>query len=111
MRLDRIGPWTYKDILGLTDIAFYPSCLRIPWVLRPSTRLLYLASFLVMYIPFASLLSIQAALESFGFDQPAQEPDSITPVHFINPKPGGGSFLDKDSGGLGEPLNVSSSFG
>jgi len=64
-----------------------------------------------MYIPFASLLSFQAALESFGFNQPAQEPESITPVHFINPKPGGGFFLDKDSGGLGEPLNVSSSFG
>jgi len=66
-----------------------------------------------MYIPFASLLSLQAALESFGLglNQPAQEPESITPVHFINPKPGGGSFLDKDSGGLGEPLNVSSLFG
>ena len=64
-----------------------------------------------MYIPFASLLTLQAALESFGLKQHAQEPESITPVHFINPKPGGGSFLDRDSGGLGEPLNVSPSFG
>jgi len=65
-----------------------------------------------MYIPFASLLSLQAALGSFGFKQPAQEPESITPLllDFINPDPGGGSFIDKTPDGLGEPLNVSSSF-
>ena len=94
-------------MLGLTDINFpppnlYPVGSFLPLALSPV--------FLVMYIPFASLLSLQAALESFGFKQPAQEPGSIIPVHFINPKPGGGSFLDRDSGGLGEPLNVSSSF-
>jgi len=71
----------------------------------------------MVYIPFASLLGIQAALESFVPKSPGQEPavitrleepESITPVAFINPKPRGGSWLDKDLGsGLGEPLNVS----
>jgi hypothetical protein len=63
-----------------------------------------------MYIPFASLLSLQAALGTFGFKQAAQEPESIThlPLDFFNPESGGGSFIDKVSGGLGEPLNVSS---
>lgn len=65
---------------------------------------------LMVYIPFVSLLGIQAALDSFApkTEQPVLEADSVTPVHFINPKPGGGSWLDKDAHtGLGEPLNVS----
>jgi len=65
-----------------------------------------------MYIPFVSLLGLQATLGTFGFKQPAQEPESITsqPLDFIIPELGGGSFIDKASDGLGEPLNVSSSF-
>jgi hypothetical protein len=64
----------------------------------------------MVYIPFASLLSIHAALESFGFSQPlpVQEHASIVGPDYINPTLGGGSLLDHDSGsGLGEPLNVS----
>ncbi|KAI0288279.1 hypothetical protein BC826DRAFT_916029 [Russula brevipes] len=60
----------------------------------------------MVYIPFASLLSLQAAFQSFLHKQPASGPPSLTPVHFINPKPGGGSFFDKVDNGLGEPLNV-----
>ena len=66
----------------------------------------------MVYIPFVSLLGIQAALDSFApkTEKPVLEVDSVTPVHFINPKPGGGSFLDRDANsGLGEPLNVSAS--
>ena len=73
----------------------------------------------MVYIPFASLLGFQAALESFAPKSSVQEPaaitplgtpETITPVTFINPKPRGGSWLDKDTGsGLGEPLNVSPS--
>jgi hypothetical protein len=61
----------------------------------------------MVYIPFVSLLGLQAMLEPLVHKQPAPEPPALTPVNFINPKPGGGSFLDHDSGGLGEPLNVS----
>jgi hypothetical protein len=63
----------------------------------------------MVYIPFASLLGLQAALDSF-FEpkQPVQDIASITAADFINPTLGGGSLLDHDSGsGLGEPLNVS----
>jgi hypothetical protein len=63
----------------------------------------------MVYIPFASLLGLQAALDSF-FEpkQPVQDIASITAVDFISPTLGGGSLLDHDSGsGLGEPLNVS----
>jgi len=62
----------------------------------------------MVYIPFASLLGLQAALDSF-FEpkQPVQDIASITAADFINPTLGGGSLLDHDSGsGLGEPLNV-----
>jgi len=62
----------------------------------------------MVYIPFASLLGLQAALDSF-FEpkQPVQDIASITTADFINPTLGGGSLLDHDSGsGLGEPLNV-----
>ncbi len=65
----------------------------------------------MVYIPFASLLGLQAALDSF-FEpkQPVQDIASITAADFINPTLGGGSLLDHDSGsGLGEPLNVSPS--
>jgi len=58
-------------------------------------------------IPFASLLGLQAALEPLVLKQPAPETASLDGVNFIDPRPGGGSLLDKDSGGLGEPLNVS----
>jgi len=57
----------------------------------------------MVYIPFASLLGLQAALKSFVPSEPAH---AGTPVHFIDPRLGGGSLLDHDSGGLGEPLNV-----
>ena len=60
-----------------------------------------------MYIPFASLLGLQAALEPLVHKQPAPEVAFIDGVDFADPRPGGGSLLDKDSGGLGEPLNVS----
>jgi hypothetical protein len=63
----------------------------------------------MVYIPFASLLGLQAAFDSF-FEpkQPVQDIASITAADFINPTLGGGSLLDHDSGsGLGEPLNVS----
>jgi hypothetical protein len=61
----------------------------------------------LMYIPFASLLGLQALLEPFAHKQPAPEVAFIDGVDFVDPRPGGGSLLDHDSGGLGEPLNVS----
>jgi hypothetical protein len=61
----------------------------------------------MVYIPFVSLLGIQAALESFVSKQSAPEPALITAEDFVDPRTGGGSLLDHDSGGLGEPLNVS----
>ena len=61
-----------------------------------------------MYIPFASLLGLQAALEPLVHKQPAPEAALVSAVDFVDPRPGGGSLLDHDSGsGLGEPLNVS----
>jgi hypothetical protein len=61
-----------------------------------------------MYIPFASLLGLQAALEPLVHKQLAPEAAFIDGVDFVDPRPGGGSLLDHDSGsGLGEPLNVS----
>jgi hypothetical protein len=60
-----------------------------------------------MYIPFASLLGLQAALEPLVHKQPAPEAAFIDGADFVDPRPGGGSLLDHDSGGLGEPLNVS----
>ncbi|KAI9511258.1 hypothetical protein F5148DRAFT_374026 [Russula earlei] len=60
----------------------------------------------MVYIPFASLLGLQALFESFAQSRPELALTSIAPVHYIDPRPGGGSLLDKDSGGLGEPLNV-----
>jgi hypothetical protein len=60
-----------------------------------------------MYIPFVSLLGLQAAVESLVFKKPAPEPALIAAEDFIDPRNGGGSLLDHDSGGLGEPLNVS----
>jgi len=62
----------------------------------------------MVYIPFASLLGLQAALDSlFEPKQPVQGLASITAADFINPTLGGGSLLDHDSrSGLGEPLNV-----
>jgi hypothetical protein len=60
-----------------------------------------------MYIPFASLLGFQAALEPLAVKQPACETASVDAINFVDPRPGGGSLLDHDSGsGLGEPLNV-----
>ena len=64
-----------------------------------------------MYIPFASLLGLQAALEPLVVNQPAPEAASLDAINFVDPRPGGGSLLDHDSGsGLGEPLNVSTYF-
>jgi hypothetical protein len=64
----------------------------------------------MVYIPFASLLGIQAALDSFAPkpEIPVLEADAVTLLEFANPKVAGGSWLDKDwNSGLGEPLNVS----
>ena len=59
-----------------------------------------------MYVPFASLLGLQAALEPLVHNQ--SPPEAAFGVDFVDPRPGGGSLLDHDSGsGLGEPLNVS----
>ncbi|KAH9987858.1 hypothetical protein BJV77DRAFT_1173278 [Russula vinacea] len=61
----------------------------------------------MVYIPFASLLGLQAALEPLVLKQPVPDTTSIAGFDFIDPRPGGGSLLDHDSGsGLGEPLNV-----
>jgi hypothetical protein len=61
-----------------------------------------------MYIPFASLLGLKAALQPLVFNQPAPETASLEAINFVDPRPGGGSLLDHDSGsGKGEPLNVS----
>jgi hypothetical protein len=62
-----------------------------------------------MYIPFASLLGLQAALQPLVHKQATLETASafIDSADFVDPRPGGGSLLDHDSGGLGEPLNVS----
>jgi hypothetical protein len=61
----------------------------------------------MVYIPFASLLGLQAALEPLVLKQPAPETALFDAINFVDPRPGGGSLLDHDSGGLGEPLNVS----
>ena len=58
----------------------------------------------MVYIPFTYLVGLQAALNPFA-SKPKPEPASAA-VPFVNPTIGGGSLLDKDSGGLGEPLNV-----
>jgi hypothetical protein len=56
----------------------------------------------MVYIPFAYLLGLQAALNPFVSKlEPAP-----AGVPFVNPTIGGGSLLDKDSSGGGEPLNV-----
>jgi hypothetical protein len=60
----------------------------------------------MVYIPFASLLGLQAALEPLVLKQLAPETASLEGISYIDPRPGGGSLLDHDSGGLGEPLNV-----
>jgi len=62
----------------------------------------------MVYIPFVSLLGLQGALNPFASKpEPAVvlEPASIN-APFFNPKLGGGSLLNHDSGGKGEPLNV-----
>ena len=62
----------------------------------------------MVYIPFMSLLGIQDMLGMFTpkTQLPVLKEDSVTPINFINPKPEGGSFLDKDTNsGLREPLS------
>jgi len=57
----------------------------------------------MVYIPFASLLGLQAALNPFA----SKTKPASAAVPFVNPTIGGGSLLNHDSGsGLGEPLNV-----
>lgn len=71
-------------------------------------------SLFLMYIPFASLLSglgLKAALEPLVFNQPESESchpktASLNGISYVDPRPGGGSLLNHDSGGSGEPLNV-----
>ncbi|KAI0253113.1 hypothetical protein BJV78DRAFT_241903 [Lactifluus subvellereus] len=60
----------------------------------------------MVYIPFASLLGLQAALNPFLSETKPESGLASVTVPFVNPTTGGGSLLDKDSGGLGEPLNV-----
>ena len=60
-----------------------------------------------MYIPFASPLGLRAALDRLVHKQPAPEAAFIDGVDFVDPRLGGGSLLDHDSGELGGPLNVS----
>ena len=82
----------------------YPLPSLLPFPSPPAPKLL---SLIMVYIPFTSLLGIQAMLGSFAPKQPMlEDADAFTPVHFIIPKPGGGSFLDRTVNGLGEPLNV-----
>ena len=62
----------------------------------------------MVYIPFASLLGLQAALQPLVHKQPAPEIALLEGASYYDPRNGGGSLLDHDSGsGLGEPLNVS----
>ena len=62
----------------------------------------------MVYIPFASLLGFGAALEPLVLKQPTPDCASLSGVPYTDPKIGGGSLLDHDTGsGLGEPLNVS----
>jgi hypothetical protein len=58
-----------------------------------------------MYLPFVSLLGLQAALSPFT-TKAKQEPISTNAVPFVNPTVHGGSMLDSTTDGLGEPLNV-----
>ena len=44
-----------------------------------------------MYIPFASLLGLQAVLHPLVHKQPAPEAAFIDGVDFVDPRPGGGS--------------------
>lgn len=59
---------------------------------------------------FLSLLGLQAALSPLA-PKFKQEPISADAVPFVNPNLNGGSLLDlaPNTGGLGEPLNVSNS--
>jgi hypothetical protein len=62
----------------------------------------------MVYIPFASLLGFGAALEPLVLKQPTTDCASLAGVPYTDPRVGGGSLLDHDTGsGLGEPLNVS----
>lgn len=61
----------------------------------------------MVYIPFASLLGLQAALQPLVHKQPAPEVAMLQGASYYDPRNKGGSLLDHDSGsGLGEPLNV-----
>jgi hypothetical protein len=98
----KTNPLTRFDIAHLSPLS---AVLPLPHANSPISPLP-----LMVYIPFASLLGIQAALDSFAPkpEKPVLEADSVTLVDFANPKLAGGSWLDKDfNSGLGEPLNVS----
>ena len=66
----------------------------------------------MVYIPFLSLLGLQAALSPLA-TKSKQEPISTDAVPFVNPNLNGGSLLDRapntGSPPLGEPLNVNNS--
>jgi hypothetical protein len=58
----------------------------------------------MVYIPFAYLLGLQAALNPFS-----SKPQSASPplyIPFADPTLGAGSLLTHEPGGNGEPLNV-----
>jgi hypothetical protein len=61
----------------------------------------------MVYIPFVSLLGLQAALNPFA-SKSKPEPVDTDAVPFVNPNLHGGSLLDwaPNTNGLGEPLNV-----
>jgi len=61
----------------------------------------------MVYIPFVSLLGLQAALNPLA-SKSKPEPVSTDAVPFVNPNLHGGSLLDwaPNTNGLGEPLNV-----
>jgi hypothetical protein len=54
----------------------------------------------------SSAASLLVALGMLGLCVPELLAAPTSPVDYIDPQTGGGSLLDKDSGGLGEPLNV-----
>jgi hypothetical protein len=57
-------------------------------------------------IQISSAASLFIALGMLGLCVPELQAAPTSPVDYVNPQTGGGSLLDKDSGGLGEPLNV-----
>ena len=60
--------------------------------------------FLMVYLLFVSLLGLQGALALSTFAQESRQEYSA--VAYVDPRLGGGSFIDISSSGLKEPLIV-----